>query len=88
VGKTKRGKVTKIVAIASGDGLSLAATVESASPAECRLVEVVLAGCSLDELPEKLIGDKAYDADALDRQMGMRKMGRSNFRVPCRLKTP
>ena len=29
----------------------------------------VLAGCFLDELPEKLIGDKAYDADALDRQM-------------------
>jgi transposase len=32
-------------------------------------VEAVLAGCFLDELPEKLIGDKAYDADALDRQM-------------------
>ena len=69
MGKTKRGKGTKIVAIASGDGLPLAATVESASPAECRLVEAVLAGCFLDELPEKLIGDKAYDADALDRQM-------------------
>jgi|SRR5215472_4727790 len=43
--------------------------VESASPAECRLVEAVLAGCFLDELPERLIGDKAYDADALDQQM-------------------
>jgi len=32
-------------------------------------VEAVLAGCFLDELPERLIGDKAYDSDALDEQM-------------------
>ena len=69
VGPTKRGKGTKIVAIASGDGLPLAVTVESASPAECKLVEVVLAGCFLDELPERLIGDKAYDSDALDQRL-------------------
>ena len=55
--------------IASGDGLPLAVSVESASPAECRLVEAVLAVCFLDELPERLIGDKAYDSDALDEQM-------------------
>jgi hypothetical protein len=29
-------------------------------------VEAVLAGCFLDELPERLIGDKAYDSDGLD----------------------
>ena len=32
-------------------------------------MEAVLAGCFLDELPERLIGDKAYDSDALDAQM-------------------
>jgi len=32
-------------------------------------VEAVLAGCFLDELPERLIGDKAYDSDKLDEQM-------------------
>ena len=32
-------------------------------------MEAVLAGCFLDELPKKLIGDKAYDSDALDEQM-------------------
>ena len=69
VGPTKRGKGTKIVAIASGDRPPLAVTVESASPAECRLVEAVLAGCFLDELPARLIGDKAYDSDTLDREM-------------------
>jgi hypothetical protein len=32
-------------------------------------VEAVLAGCFLDQLPERLIGDKAYDSAALDEQM-------------------
>jgi transposase len=32
-------------------------------------VEAVLAGCFLDELPERLIGDKAYDSDALDQTL-------------------
>ncbi len=32
-------------------------------------MEAVLAGCFLDELPERLIGDKADDSDALDEQL-------------------
>jgi transposase len=32
-------------------------------------VEAVLAGCFLDELPGKLIGDEAYDSDALDQTL-------------------
>lgn len=32
-------------------------------------MEAVLAGCFLDELPARLIGDKAYDSDKLDREM-------------------
>ena len=59
----------RIVAIASGDGLPLAVAVESASPAECKLVEAVLAECFLDDLPQRLIGDKAYDSDALDQTL-------------------
>jgi transposase len=35
-------------------------------------VEAVLAGCFLDQLPERLIGDKAYDSGALDEQMAER----------------
>src|SRR6202166_308567 len=69
VGPTRRGKGTKIVAIAAGDGLPLAVSVEGASHAECQLVEAVLAGCFLDQLPQRLIGDKAYDSAALDDQM-------------------
>src|SRR5271167_3648584 len=69
VGPTRRGKGTKIVAIAAANSLPLAVSVQSASPAECQLVEEVLAGSFLDELPARLIGDKAYDSDRLDEQL-------------------
>lgn len=44
----------------SGDDLPLALSVENAHPAECRFVGAILAGCFLDELPERLIGDHEY----------------------------
>jgi transposase len=72
VGKTKRGKGTKIMAIATRDSLPLAVAIDSASPHESKLVEETLAGSFLDEVPEKLVGDKAYDADSLDRRLAQR----------------
>jgi transposase len=69
VGKTKRGKGSKIMAIAAVTSPPLAVNVESASPHECKLVEETLAGSFLDELPARLIGDKAYDSDRLDEQL-------------------
>jgi len=69
VGPTRRGKGTKIIAIAADNSLPLAVSVESASPAECHLVEEVLAGSFLDQLPARLIGDKAYDSDPLDERL-------------------
>lgn len=69
LGQTRRGTGTKIIAISSANGLSVAVTAESASLAECRLLEAVLAGCFLDEYPKKLIWDKACDSDALDQTL-------------------
>jgi len=63
------GKGTKIVAVAAGNSPPLAVSVQSASPAECKLAEEVLAGSFLDELPERLIGNKAYDSDKLDERL-------------------
>ncbi len=57
------------MAIATDDSLPFAVSVQSASPHETQLVEEVLAGSFLDELPARLIGDKAYDSDALDRDL-------------------
>jgi hypothetical protein len=69
VGPTQRGKGTKIMAIAAVTSLPLAVTVDSASPHETRLVEETLAGSFLDVLPARLIGDRAYDSDPLDRRL-------------------
>jgi transposase len=69
VGKTKRGKGTKVMAIADRAGLPLAVHVEAASPHEVTLVEPTLAACVVDARPEHLIGDKAYDSDPLDERL-------------------
>ncbi|WP_211365283.1 IS5 family transposase [Polyangium fumosum] len=65
-GRPKRGKGTKIMAIADGSGLPLAVCIASASPHEVTLVDRTLDRCFLAQLPTRLIGDKAYDSDALD----------------------
>ncbi len=66
MGKTKRGKGTKLVALADGSGLPISVCAASASPHEVTLVGEVLAAVFLDEWPERLIGDRAYDSDPLD----------------------
>jgi transposase len=43
--------------------------IESATPHEVTLVEATLATCFVDEQPERLIGDKAYDSDPLDERL-------------------
>ena len=69
VGKTKRGKGTKIMGIADSHGLPLALRTESASPAEVKLVKATLEERIVAEVPKRLIGDKAYDSDQLDEQL-------------------
>src|SRR5271170_6135885 len=61
VGPTKRGKGSKIMAIADGHGLPFAVHVASASPHETKLVETTLEQRFLRETPERMIGDRAYD---------------------------
>ena len=59
MGKTKRGKGTKLVALADGSGLPISVWAASASAHEVTLVGQVLAAGFLDERPERLIGDRA-----------------------------
>lgn len=69
MGKTKRGKGTKIMGIADSHGLPIALRTENASPAEVKLVAATLEERVLPDVPERLIGDKAYDSDGLDNQL-------------------
>ena len=57
------------MAVADGAGLPLAVCIESASPHETKLVEETLDDRFIDEQPERLIGDRAYDSDGLDRTL-------------------
>ena len=57
------------MAVADGAGLPLAVHVVSASPHEVTLVEDTLVRSFINELPERLIGDKAYDSDPLDAKL-------------------
>ena len=57
------------MAIADSHGLPVAVRVTSASPNESTLVEDTLAQRHIAQLPQRLIGDKAYDSDALDQRL-------------------
>jgi transposase len=81
VGKTRKGKGTKIMMVTDGEGMPLAGHIESASPAEVRLVEKTLAMVSVGRAgeagaprrkPERLIADKAYDCNGLRKRLSKR----------------
>jgi transposase len=57
------------MAVADGTGLPIAICVTSASPHEVTLVEPTLAARWIDDTPERLVGDRAYDSDPLDEQL-------------------
>jgi transposase len=67
VGKTKRGKGTKMVVVADSQGLPVGVHVCSASPHEATLAEAALQ--ETHGTPERLIGDKAYDSDPLRERL-------------------
>ena len=57
------------MAIADRYGLPVAVHVESATPREVRLVHATLAERFVRQLPERLIGDNAYESDTLDTEL-------------------
>jgi transposase len=61
VGKTKRGKGSKLVVVVDGQGVPLALTVHSASPSETKMIEPTLD--RLKRQPGHLVLDKAFDSD-------------------------
>src|ERR1700680_5067054 len=69
VGKTKRGKGTKIMAVADRHGLPVSICIESATPHEVKLATSILVQMVDPDAPGHLIGDNAYDSDKLDAQL-------------------
>ncbi len=60
-----KGKGTKIQLVVDARGIPLAVSLDSADRAESHMVQQTLAWDETDIQPERLIGDKAYDCDAL-----------------------
>lgn len=69
MGKTKRGKGSKLMAVAVRSGFPLAVYTTSASPHEVTLVPDTLSQTFVQEQPQRLIGDRAYDSDPLDQAL-------------------
>ena len=61
MGKTKRGKGSKGMAVTDAGGVVLSVSVQCASPHEGTLVEKTLEERLVGELPENLSGDKVHE---------------------------
>jgi transposase len=60
------------MAVADRHGLPIAVGIASGERNEAKLVVETLAGRFLKRLPRRLIGDRAYDNDALDAELKKR----------------
>jgi transposase len=69
IGPTKRGKGLKIMAIVDRHGLPLSVSTHAANHHEVRLVQLCFDFYMVEAKPENLIGDRAYDSDALDQEL-------------------
>ena len=69
VGVTKAGKGVKIMVLVDARGLPVAVHTASATPHESKLVQGLFDFMLTSVTPDRIIGDKAYDSDALDDQL-------------------
>ena len=74
VGKTKRGKGTKLMVLVDGAGTPLGVHVDSASPSEMKLLKPTLETVKVKKphqpgrprcRPKRLVGDRGYDSNEL-----------------------
>jgi len=69
IGPTRVGKGVKIMVLVDARGLPVAVHTASASPHESKLVQRLFDFMLTTTMPERVIGDKAYDNDALDAEL-------------------
>ena len=86
---TKKGKGTKIMILIDGDGTPIGVEIATASAAEVKLVEPLIDKCVADDVPKRLLYDKAADSDPLrdslaERQIELICPHRKNRKRPSR----
>ena len=67
VGLTKRGKGSRIMAVVDAHGLPIGLRVTTAGEHEVKQAEDTVVACFTSRLPERVIADRAFDSDGLDR---------------------
>jgi len=72
VGKTKRGKGTKIMVVVDGKGLPIGIDIVSASPNEVTLIERLLDKRVVRRRLPRLLYDRAADSDPLRARLARR----------------
>jgi len=66
IGCTRVGKGVKIMVMVDARGLPVAVSTCSASPHESKAIQELFDFMLSKKMPDRLIGDRAYDSDALD----------------------
>jgi transposase len=80
VGPTKRGKGTKLMVLADGQGTPLGVLVEKASPAEVTLLDRTLDNVQVQRhrghphQPQRLIADRGYDSNQVRARLAKRNI--------------
>lgn len=69
VGKTKCGKGSKLMALVEADGKPVSLFIESAQPHESKLLEPLLENSPAKSRVKRIIADRAYDSDPLDKTL-------------------
>lgn len=72
IGTTKLGRGVKIMLLVDAGGLPVAAYSTEAGPHESKLVQELFDFMASPATPERIVGDKAYDSDALDADLAAR----------------
>ncbi|WP_298665361.1 transposase [uncultured Haemophilus sp.] len=75
VGKTRRGKGTRLMVIADASGLPLALHTDSASPHEVTPVQATLDEIVTVGQPGRIVGDRAHDSDPPDNAPAAQGIG-------------
>ena len=89
MGKTKKGKGTKLMLMTDGHGIPISAFTTSAQDAEVNTIETLVDVRVTTKRPKRLLYDKAADADWLRDALATRGIEqitphRSGRKKPCR----
>lgn len=74
IGNTKKGKGTKILLMIDGWGIPLSAFITSANHAEVNCIETLVESSILEKQPERLLYDRAADADWIRENLAERQI--------------